>query len=306
MSVNFEISINERFSEINTTLGLNPIDKKHVLGLMNDFENGEWRYPEFHKYIFDNIAETALSVKEKESLVMSPYSTLTNSAKNFRMSEDVGKGSELCEVLLYGIMKDHYGALPIVPKIFYKQNSQDYAKGADSVHIVITDEGKDFTLWFGEAKFYTDIHRGIDSAITSIEHFFSGRGKQIKKENSIITSSSDIDQLGLSENLTAKIKATLDQNMSLDNIRPKINIPILLLYECDITKESKEFTPEYKEKIIKDHKNSANEYFNRQIEKLSNVVIQYEKITFHLILFPVPNKEKIVRKFSGSVKSYRE
>jgi hypothetical protein len=57
-----------------------------------------------------------------------------------------------------------------------------------------------------------------------------------KKENSIITSVSDIDQMGLDDELVKQIKLTLNGENSLDNIKPKINIPILLLYECNITK----------------------------------------------------------------------
>ena len=38
----------------------------------------------------------------------------------------------------------------------FKQNNQDNAKGADSVHIVIENENN-FSLWLGEAKFYTNI-----------------------------------------------------------------------------------------------------------------------------------------------------
>jgi hypothetical protein len=122
-------------------------------------------------------------------------------------------------------MKDHYSALPVVPKIFYKQNSQDNAKGADSVHIVIKDN--DFSLWFGEAKFYRNIDIAITSAVDSVDAFLRN-DDQIKKENSIITSVSDIDQMGLDDELVKQIKLTLNGENSLDNIKPKINIPILL------------------------------------------------------------------------------
>ena len=50
-------------------------------------------------------------------------------------------------------MKNHYKALSAIPKIFYKQNDNDNAKGSDSVHIVIDPNGG-FQLWLGEAKFY--------------------------------------------------------------------------------------------------------------------------------------------------------
>jgi hypothetical protein len=114
-------------------------------------------------------------------------------------------------------------ALPVVPKIFYKQNSQDNAKGADSVHIVIKDN--DFSLWFGEAKFYRNIDIAITSAVDSVDAFLRN-DDQIKKENSIITSVSDIDQMGLDDELVKQIKLTLNGENSLDN---SIILRILLI-----------------------------------------------------------------------------
>ena len=90
---------------------------------------------------------------------------------------------ELAEILLYGLMKEHYKALPVVPKIFYKQNTKDNAKGADSVHIVIED-GK-YSIWFGEAKFYNSLEEArFDTIIKSVETTL--QTDKLKKENSII------------------------------------------------------------------------------------------------------------------------
>ncbi|MGY8685369.1 Hachiman antiphage defense system protein HamA [Bradyrhizobium sp. UFLA05-153] len=70
----------------------------------------------------------------------------------------------------------HY---PVVTKIFYKQNDQDNAKGADSVHIVVN--GDDFTLWFGEAKFYNSIADArLDAVVTSVLNSLST--DKLKKE----------------------------------------------------------------------------------------------------------------------------
>lgn len=290
----FEILIKEPF-----------FDKNYALSLINDFESGEWRYEKFKNYIWDNIAETALSKIERDSLVNKPSSVLAESAKKLRITNNdtIGKGSELCEILLYGIMKEYYSALPVVPKIFYKQNSNDNAKGADSVHIVIEDNSNDFSLWFGEAKFYKSIDGAINSAIKSVDNFLRN-DNQIKKENSIITSVSDIDKMGLSTELVEKIQSTLSGENSLDNIKPKINIPILLLHECDITKEENEFTEEYKNKIISFHKDKANEYFKKQVEEMSDI-FKYSDIKFHLILFPIPNKKIIVDTFIGNANHHR-
>lgn len=302
--MHFEKLIDTSFIDVNTDLTLLPIDKKYVLSLSNDFESGGWRYEKFKNYIWDNIAETALSQAERDSLINQHQTILAESAKKLRLTnnDNIGRGSELCEILLYGIMKDYYHALPVVPKIFYKQNANDNAKGADSVHIVVGDNGNDFSLWFGEAKFYQNIDSAIHSAITSVDNFLRN-DEQIKKENSIITSVSDIDNMGMSNELVDKIKTALSFENSLDNIKPKINIPILLLHECDITKEANEFTDEYKNTIISFHKDKANKYFKKQVEKMSDI-FKYADIKFHLILFPIPDKGVIVNSFIENANYY--
>ncbi len=217
--------------------------------------------------------------------------------------EDFGKGSELAEVVLYGIMKHIYDALPVVPKIFYKQNVQDNAKGADSVHIVL-EPGGDFTLWFGEAKFYSSIEdarllgivRTIKESITT---------EKLKKENSIVTSVSDLDDLDLDADLRSSIKQALSHGASIDDLKSKIHVPILLLHECDLTSTASEISPEYTQALITYHKERALAYFTKQIELLGSIH-KYALLTFHLILFPVPKKQPIVDKFVSQVKLYRE
>ena len=100
-------------------------------------------------------------------------------------------------------MKEHYKALPVVPKIFYKQNTKDNAKGADSVHIVIED-GK-YSIWFGEAKFYNSLEEArFDTIIKSVETTL--QTDKLKKENSIIVGVRDIDKLINDENSIRYIK----------------------------------------------------------------------------------------------------
>ncbi len=304
----FEIIVNNIFDDVKLDDTLNPTENKNVLGIINDFENGTWRYEKFQNYIWDNIKETALSHSERESLLSDGAgSVLTESAKKLRLIESVdaiGRGSEIAEIVLYGIMKDYYSALPIVPKIFYKQNTKDEAKGSDSVHIVLESEDT-FSLWFGESKFYNSIENArLETIVDSVKDSISL--EKIKKENSIITNLSDINDFNeISDNLRNKIKASLSQDVSIDTIKPILNIPILLLYECEQTKTGTELTGDYKKGIIDYHKDRATQYFKKQIQKCSNVHL-YEKINFHIILFPVAEKEKIVDKFIQIAKAYRD
>lgn len=304
--MDFEILINESFANIATDQTLSPISNKSVLSIANDFEDNEWRYENFNDFIWDNIALTALSAQERNNLADRSHSKLRASAKNLRLTDkpkDIGKGSELAEIALYGIMHHHYGALPVVPKIFYKQNVQDNAKGADSVHIVIEENGE-FSLWFGEAKFYNSIEDArLASIIESVSNSLST--DKLKKENSIITNTSDIDKLIDDAGLVSKIKSALSYSVSIDTIKPKLHIPILLLHECKITASTSEMTDEYRQEIIDYHQERANAYFTKQIDTLATSIAKYAEIKFHIILFPVPDRSKVINNFTGEVAHYK-
>lgn len=303
--MDFEILVDYMFSELTLDHELSPIERKHCVSLLNDFEDGQWRYTKFQHFIWDNIAETSLSFRERQSLVN--HSLLTAAAKNLRLTDsdkDIGKGSELAEIVLYGIMKHHYNALPVVPKIFYKQNAQDNAKGADSVHIVITPDDQ-FSLWFGEAKFYTSIENArLDSIVTSVKNSLATQ--KLKKENSIITNLQDLDELVIDEGLRIEIRQALSNKSSIDELKLKIHIPILILHECEITKAATHISEEYRSGMVQYHKDRATSYFSKQIAKLKDEIHLYSNISFHMILFPVPNKANIVDKFVSNVKHYKE
>lgn len=303
--MDFDIIINDTFTNLKSDPKITPDQNKSVLSLINGFEDTEWRYNHFQNFIWDNIAETSLSHKERESLVNNYHSLLTYAAQNLRLSDktgDISKGSEIAEIVLYAIMKHYYKALPVVPKIFYKQNAQDNAKGADSVHIVIEDNN-DFSIWFGEAKFYNSIEDSrINEILTSIEN--SLLTEKLKKENSIITNVSDIDLLITDENLRNAIKATLSPRESIDLIKPKLHIPILLLHECEITQKQTSVTSNYLDELIDFHKNRAESFFKKQISKIG-AIPYYLAIRFHLILFPVPLKKTIVDRFVSIADFYK-
>jgi len=302
----FEVLIDESFVNIVNDKSINPVENKHVLSLINDFENGNWRYSKFQSFIWNNIAETALSLKERESLIDQPHDVLIAAAKNLRLidkdKEEKGKGSELAEIVLYGIMKNYYNALSVVPKIFYKQNPQDNAKGADSVHIVIENENN-FSLWLGEAKFYNSIEDDrLGSIVQSVKELLET--DKLKKENSIITNVKDLETLIKNSELKDKIKQMLSNGKSTDLLKPILHVPILLLHECEITKKHNSLTEQYKSEIIKYHKQRAESYFKKHLKKC-NKIFKYSEIKFHIILFPVPDKNKIVDKFVSNVEHYK-
>lgn len=72
--LSFEILVDDTLAEVTTASQLTGLIKKRVLSLINDFEDAEWRYPKFQNYLWDNIAQTALSAKERSALVDQSHS----------------------------------------------------------------------------------------------------------------------------------------------------------------------------------------------------------------------------------------
>lgn len=306
--IEFEVLINDDFCRYCNNDTLIGIDNAKLLSIINDFEDGEWRYKKFQNFIWNNIKDTALNEKERQSLIGDEGSIIERAVSKLRLTEDSndnynGKGGEIGEIVLYGIMRRHYKALPVVPKIFHKQNINDFAKGADSVHIVVENEDE-FSLWFGESKFYNGIdNTQIDRVINSVSN--SLQIDTLKKEKSIIIGLNDINEFDeISEKLKSKILELLSKDTSIDIIKPILNIPILILHECKITKNETELKDEYRENIITFHKERATKYFEKQIKKCSSIH-KYSEIKFHLILFPVPNKSKIEDKFLKIAEVYK-
>lgn len=303
-SVNFEILVDDSMVNLIEEAS----EKQFLLGKTNDFEDGEWNYKRFEKYIFNKIYLTALSAREREALIQTneTYSILEESCKNIRLidaSSDKSKGSEIAEILLYGIMSDYFKALPVVPKIYYKQNNNDFAKGADSVHIVLDVNGQDYTIWYGEAKFYKQLTKNEFNIIaTSVQNALLS--KKIRKENSVITDIKDLDILLKDDSRKDDILNLLNQNTSIDNIKMKLHIPIMLLYECPILSHTTELTNEIKEALKNEYLGIASQYFDIQ-DTMCNEVFKYSEVTFHLILFPVKDKAKIVDSFCKKVKTFR-
>lgn len=309
MELPFEILIDDNFlEELIPTTTLSPISNKSILSIVNDFEDNNWRYKKFNQFIWNNISQDALTKEERDSLIESPDSILEKAASRLRIiqnknGDDEKTGGEIAEILLYGIMHSYYKAHPIVPKIFYKQNKNDFAKGSDSVHIVVEDDDN-FSLWLGEAKFYKNIENSnLDKIVSSVHDTLST--DKIKKENSIITGLSEFDKYDINETVKKKIKALLNEDTSIDKIKPILHVPIILLHECGITASSNEMSEDYKEQIIAKHKERAESYFEKQIEKCKDVA-KYSEIKFHMILFPVPSKETVVDKFIKRAKELRD
>lgn len=297
----FEVIIDDTLYNL-TQQGSN---NENLLSSINDFQDGDWWYEKFNNYIFDNIVLTALSASERKKIPNSSHTQLKKACKNLRLTNsnvDNGEGSEIAEILLYAFMQEHFKALSVVPKIFYKQNSNIYALGADSVHIVLEKNG--FSIWYGEAKFYKKI-TSVQLREIAKSVYNSLQTQKIRKENSFITDLNDLVEVLGEDNRKEAILSLLDDKTSLDELKSHLHIPIMLLYECELTAQQQELSDGYKESLKQFQINKAEEYFSMQ-KNLCEDIFKYTDITFHLIFFPVPNKKKVTNIFISNAQFYRQ
>lgn len=108
--VGISVKIQSCFLDFNKVAELSPIERQFLLSVLNDFEDESWRIEEFEDFVWDNVAETALSVRERQSAILGDRSRLRAAARNLRLidGEPEGtKGSEIAEIVLYGIMRTH-------------------------------------------------------------------------------------------------------------------------------------------------------------------------------------------------------
>ena len=154
----------------------------------------------------------------------------------------------------------------------------------------------------GEAKFYTDLYTSFNKTIASVKDIL--QTAKIRTENKLILNLKDLDILIKDKDLFQRIRKVLSENEPIDGVKQKLHVPILLLHECQITRDAESMDELYKQMIIEKHREAAKKYFDSQDGKLSSEFL-YDKVVFHLILFPVPSKNDVVDSFFKTASAMR-
>lgn len=272
-----------------------------LLSISNQFESKKWKMKNFRNFIITNLKECALTEQEKQSLANNEGEILDRAISKLRINDSSG---EIGEIFLHGIMREYYNALPIIPKIFYKQNRDMEAFGFDSVHLTI--ENQECHLWLGESKLYNSLDEAIKNAIKSLKDNLSD--KTITNEARIIANSYELDNLAnhhnIQTNTLTNFKQIINGNINIDRLKGILHVPISIIYDCDYTRSIEEITDDYKTEIEIFHKKKGNK-ISQKIKELSNEISYINRIKFHIIFFPIPDKKEIISKINQIFGSYR-
>lgn len=267
--------------------------KEFLTGLVSKFDKGEWSDAPFRMFVWRNLKTACLTPSESSVIVGDPDEKLRYAAMRLRRETPNSKsrGSEIAEICLYGILKEFYGCCVAISKIFHKQNRNDTVKGADSVHFRVDNDGR-VSYWYGEAKFYKKITaKTIEVAVNSVADIFDE--EKMAHENSLVVTSTDLGDSLCNNSLADHIRQSFSDGL-MGALKRNLHVPILLLYEYEAGHMPDEVL--FREKIKEHQETLAKLYYAEHIQKLCTLSY-YSDIHFHLFLFPIPNKKKVVDLF---------
>lgn len=259
-----------------------------LVGLCAGYESKEWRYNRFIDFIFESLPDFALPYSEYSQInYANSIAQTRKAAANVYRTDKYSKRGEFGELLLHVVLKQVYGTIPAVSKLYYKDGPNDTVKGFDSVHVIPTEEGLD--LWLGEVKFYKNGRAAMSDVVKEIDLHL--KTDYLKSEFVAITNKIDpewphAEQLNL----------LLHADTSLDKVFERLCIPVLITYDSktvnSYTAASEEYYTTLAEEINKEH-----EYFSKLLGEVS--------VEIHLFLVPLKSKKELQKRLDQKLKSWQ-
>jgi Cap4 SAVED domain len=207
-----------------------------LLAATVDYEIGVWRAGALANHIFEWVLDYALRRSEREHLSAGRALEITKRA----MQTTFGNGGERGvpgEILLHAMCRQFFGSDTVINKVWFKTAQNDTYKGFDGVHAV--HRGDDLELWLGEAKFYKDADRALQSVLDELQDHLDD--DYLRCEFALVASKIDDDHPHALE-----LRRLMHPNTSLDEVFDRIVIPVLITYDSSSTLGHTKVCPQYK------------------------------------------------------------
>ena len=254
------------------------------------FEGGAWRAQDLVDDLFQrHLPSFALSFTDLTSI------DGETAARSLKQAADIvyntnkyGSRGEMGELILHGVAKDFFGALPAVSKIYYKDSANDTVKGFDCVHV--TETQGELVLWLGEVKFYSNLAQAIRDAADELRSHLEA--EFLKREFLAIT-----NKLDPAWPHTESLIEMLDAANSLDDIVSSIRVPVLLTYDSKAVADSNAVSPEYVAALEIEARTAWESFASKLDLPLP--------VTLELILLPVEEKARLAGLFHQKLSIYK-
>ena len=258
-----------------------------LVAMCAGYENGEWREDQLIEHAMEWLPEFSLKYSELSSLGHSnAMKLIRKAAKAIYNTEKFKSRGEFGELLLHIILRQVFGTLPAVCKMYYKDSRNDTVKGFDCVHVVSKEEVLE--LWLGEVKFYKEINSAIRDVVEElVEHT---KRDYLRDEFTAITNKID-ETWPQSE----KLKMLLNENSSLDDIFNSVSIPVLLTYESNAINSHKKVTNDFEAAFENEVRENWEKFKGKELPDCIGII---------LILFPLRSKAEMQQKLHKELQKW--
>jgi HamA len=259
-----------------------------ITGLCVGYERSKWRASRLADHVMEWLPEFALNYSELQSVQPGNMAQLMRqAAQKVYRSEKFKNRGEFGELFLHIALRQLFGSLPAISKIYYKSSLNDPVKGFDAVHVVGPPEKME--LWLGEAKFYESFKAAVRDVVKELnEHT---KTNFLRSEFILIRGKIDP-----ASPHAQKLNELLSANKSLDEIFDRACIPVLLTYDSDCLKEHTVCDAGY-QRAFAEEISSHHGFFKTQNLPKS--------VTIHLILLPLNTKRELIKLLDGKLKTWQ-
>ncbi len=253
-------------------------------------DNGkyEYRWKPFIKLLQEVIPEFAFGFHQGVTVDQTGIiEKLCEAAKSIRVDK---KGGDIGELILHLLLRDFHNTIPLLSKLYFKDNRGIPVHGFDAVHIQTAKK----TLWLGESKLYKDGKIGVSELITDIKKHILG--DYLNSEFALISKKvkvcSEIPEKEYWLNL-------MHDSTKMTDVLDSITIPLLCTFTSDnftdFEKETEEFINAYEKEVrsLKEHFDENNDH---PLKTHLNII---------LLLFPIKCKDELVVRMNKKIENLR-
>ena len=196
-----------------------------IHSLPAEYEIGVWRAEALASHILEWVLDYSLRRSERDHLSAGRAVEITKRAVRATFGNGGDRGVP-GEILLHAICRQFFGSNSVISKVWFKSAKNDTYKGFDGVHAV--HRGAELELWLGEAKFYKNAGRALQSVLDELqEHLDSD---YLRDEFALVASKIDDDHPHAPE-----LRRLMHPNTSLDEVFDRVVIPVLITYDSSST-----------------------------------------------------------------------
>lgn len=257
-------------------------------GACAGFEAEEWRAKQLAAHMMEWLPDFALSFSERQSISSESAVALVQKAASIIYSTDkFSRRGEFGELLLHVLLRQVFGTIPAINKIYYKDSKNNTVKGFDAVHVVATD--KALELWLGEVKFYSNINKAISDVVSELKDHTEE--KYLRSEFLLLS-----NKIEPSWPHSGRLSHLLHRNTSLDEVFDAACVPVLLTYDSATVKDAKKSDPIYLANAEKEFRKHHQTFLKSGLPK---------KIKIHLFLLPLNTKKILIEHLDTRLKAWQ-